>query len=158
MFEKKLFSAKHDFKTGTLSKISFIFGAICLALFIFFKIISAIVTDGSEGIVYQLYELSISQTSDTLAAFGIILIAVGIIFYCRYVRGNPVLVAFEINATVFLLRAAATEPRGNDTTAVPPACFFELHQQGFFRRGLGDLAEILERRTAYPVARRFVCF
>jgi len=89
MFKKRFFSPKHDFKTGILCKISFIFGAIFLVLYIFLKIVSAILDESTEGVINQLYEFSISQTTDTFAAFGIILIAVGVILYffqCQFAK------------------------------------------------------------------------
>jgi uncharacterized membrane protein len=86
MFKKRYFSTKHDFKTGFYSKLSLTLGIILLIIFVFFKISSFLLTKDSTGFLKSVYEISQTTTVDSIGAFSIILIAVGIIVYFLYLQ------------------------------------------------------------------------
>jgi ABC-type spermidine/putrescine transport system permease subunit II len=81
MFKKRFFAVSHDFKTGFLCKLSIVIGIIFLIIFLFLKTVSFFLTEGSEGILNQIYELSQSTIPDSMIALSIILIFIGIVLY-----------------------------------------------------------------------------
>ena len=80
MFKKRYFSVDHDFKTSYLSMFFIITGIILLALYIFFKIISFVVSSSDNGVMNSLLQFSQTHHPDTIFSFSIICLAFGIIF------------------------------------------------------------------------------
>jgi amino acid transporter len=80
MLKERKYSIDNDFQTGLFSKITFILGVFLLILYLFFKII-AFFYHNSTGLLKDIYNISISSTTDTIGAFSIIFIAVSIILY-----------------------------------------------------------------------------
>ena len=81
MIKKKYYSAYHDFRTGFLYKIFILFGLILLFIYIILKIISFVFNNQSNGLINEIYNFSISNTTGTIIAFSILLLAIGIIIY-----------------------------------------------------------------------------
>ena len=84
MFKNKYFSTKHDFKTGFYFKLSLFLGLFLLFIFIILKISSLLVDKNSTGFLKSLYEISQGTITDSIGAFSLIFIAVGIIIYFLY--------------------------------------------------------------------------
>lgn len=88
MFEKKYYSAHHDFKTGFLCKFTLFLGAVLIIIYLLTKLI-AIVGNKDISIIEAIYEFSQSNAAGAALAFGVILIAVGIMLYflhCQFVK------------------------------------------------------------------------
>ena len=81
MFKKRYFSAHNDFKTGFFCKFAFFFGIFLLIIFIFIKVSSYIIGKGSSGFLGQLYDLSQTTIPNSILAFSIIILFVGIVLY-----------------------------------------------------------------------------
>jgi len=81
MLEKKYHSSHHDFKTGILCKLSFIFGFFFLFIFLFFKIISILVSKESTGFLKQLFDISQSIIPESFVSLSLILIFAGVVLY-----------------------------------------------------------------------------
>ena len=84
MFKKRYFKTNHDFKTGLYSKLSLILGIILLIIFIFLKISSLFLSKNNTGFLKSIYIISNGTAVDSIAAFSIIFIAIGIIIYFLY--------------------------------------------------------------------------
>ncbi len=84
MIKKRYFSTKHDFKTGFYYRLSLTLGLFLLILFVFLKIFSFILNENSTGFLRNLYEVSKGTAVDSIGAFSLIFIAVGIIIYFLY--------------------------------------------------------------------------
>jgi len=84
MFKNKYFSTKHDFKTGFYFKLSLFLGLFLLFIFIILKISSLLVDKNSTGFLKSLYKISQGTITDSIGAFSLIFIAVGIIIYFLY--------------------------------------------------------------------------
>jgi len=81
MFKKRYFEVNNDFKTGFLCKLSVGIGIVFLIIFLVLKIASVFLTEDSEGILNQIYELSQSTIPDSMIALSLILIFIGIVLY-----------------------------------------------------------------------------
>ena len=81
MFKKKHFSVHNDFKTGLFYKLSLFFGIIFLIFYTFLKIISSVMDENAPSFFQMLYFLSQSNAVDSIIAFSIILLGIGIILY-----------------------------------------------------------------------------
>ena len=81
MFKKRFFSAHEDFKSGFLCRFTFIFGIFLLIIFIFLRVSSLIIGAGSSGFLGQLYDFSQTTYPNSILAFSMILIFVGIVLY-----------------------------------------------------------------------------
>ena len=79
MIKKKHFSVYYDFKTGFFYKIFLFLGGLLLIIFIFIKIISLIMDERSASFIQFIHNLSNSNTADSIIAFSIIFLGIGII-------------------------------------------------------------------------------
>ena len=89
MFKKRYFSTKDDFKTGFLCKFTLFVGIILLIIFIFFKVSSFIFGEESQGFVRQIYDFSQSIYPNSILAFSMIFLFVGIVLYffsCQFAK------------------------------------------------------------------------
>ena len=89
IFKKRYFSAKSDFKTGIFCKLAFFLGILLLIVSLFFIASSFLIGEGSSGILQQIYNFSQTTYPNTLLAFSIIFLAVGVIlyfFYCQFAK------------------------------------------------------------------------
>ena len=89
MFKKKHFSVYDDFKTGLLYKIFLSLGLILLLIFVFFKGLSLFLDQESTGLPRLIYDFSHSGIIESIVAFSIIFLGVGIIlyfFHCQFVK------------------------------------------------------------------------
>ena len=89
MFKKRYFSASDDFKTGFLCKFTLFIGILLLIIFLFFKISSLIIGFGSSGFLGQIYDFSQTTYPNSILAFSMILIFVGIVLYffnCQFAK------------------------------------------------------------------------
>ena len=89
MLKKRYFSANSDFKTGFLCKLTLFLGILLLIVFIFLKVSSFMIEKESEGFLGQIYELTQTTIPDSILAFSIIFLGVGIIlyfFHCQFAK------------------------------------------------------------------------
>ncbi|UCH72421.1 MAG: hypothetical protein JSW62_02420 [Thermoplasmatales archaeon] len=89
MFKKRYFSTHDDFKTGFLCKFTLFLGILLLIIFIFFKISSFIIGEGSSGFIRQIYDFSQNTYPNSILAFSIILLFVGVVLYffsCQFAK------------------------------------------------------------------------
>jgi len=89
MFKKRYFSAHNDFKTGFLCKFTLFFGIFLLIIFIFFKASFFIIGAGSSGFIGQIYDFSQTTYPNSILAFSMIFIFVGIVLYffnCQFAK------------------------------------------------------------------------
>lgn len=89
MFKKRYFSVHSDFKTGFFCKLSLFLGVFLIIVFIFLKVSSLIIGEGSSGILLQIYDFAQTIYPESILAFAIILIAVGFIMYffnCQFAK------------------------------------------------------------------------
>jgi len=81
MFKKRNLSIYNNPKTGFFCKFSLFLGLFLLIIFVFFKISSLIIGSGGTGFLKILYDISVSRYMDSIGAFSIIFLGVGIILY-----------------------------------------------------------------------------
>ena len=81
MIKKRNFSIGHDFKAGIFCKLTLFLGIFLLIIFIIFKVFSFILTPESTGFLKTIYDFSQSSSLDTIVAFSIIFIGIGILLY-----------------------------------------------------------------------------
>ena len=89
MFKKRYFSAKSDYKTGIFCKLSFFLGIVLLILYLFFTVSSFLIGEGNSGILQQIYDFSQTTYPNSILAFSLILLAVGVIlyfFHCQFAK------------------------------------------------------------------------
>ena len=89
MFKKRYFSANNDFKTGFLCKFTLFLGIILLIIFISLKAFSVIIGYGSSGFFGQLYEFTQTTYPNSILAFSMIFLFVGIVLYffnCQFAK------------------------------------------------------------------------
>ena len=89
MFKKRYFSTHDDFKTGFLCKFTLFLGIILLIIFIFFKVSSFIIGEESSGFVRQIYDFSQTIYPNSILAFSMIFLFVGIVLYffsCQFAK------------------------------------------------------------------------
>ena len=89
MFKKRYFSAHSDFKTGKFCKFSIFLGILLLIIALFFYISGYLIGEGSSGILDQIYDFSKTTIPESILAFSIIFLAIGVIlyfFYCQFVK------------------------------------------------------------------------
>jgi hypothetical protein len=89
MFKKRYFSTKDDFKTGFLCKFTLFVGILLLIIFIFFKVSSFIIGEESSGFVRQIYDFSQTIYPNSILAFSMIFLFVGIVLYffsCQFAK------------------------------------------------------------------------
>jgi len=81
MFEEKRFSTHNDFRTGFFGKLTLLIGLILLISYVFIKVISLFINQNKTGFLQFLYNISQSNTSDTIIAFSIVFLGFGFILY-----------------------------------------------------------------------------
>ena len=81
MFEKKYYSANYDFKTGVLCRFTLFLGATLIVTYLLAKFIAITVGNQNINIIQVIYEFSQTTTADATLAFGVILLAIGIMLY-----------------------------------------------------------------------------
>ena len=87
MFKKRYFSTQNDFKTGFFCKITIFFGLVLLFIFIFSKISAIVIGENSTGFLKEIYDFSQTSYPNSIFAFSIILLAIGVIlyfFHCQF--------------------------------------------------------------------------
>jgi amino acid transporter len=97
MVKEKRFSAYYDFRTGFFYKLSILLGIILIIIYASLKIISTFINQESTGWVKALYDFSQSSKSESIIAFAIILLALGVILYFfHYQFGKLAEIAEEV--------------------------------------------------------------
>ena len=89
MLKKRFFSAQDDFKTGFFCKITLFFGVILFLFFSFTKLSALIIGENSTGFTKQIYDFSQTSVPNTILAFSILLLGIGLIFYffhCQFAK------------------------------------------------------------------------
>jgi len=81
MFKKRYFSVYGNFKTGLLYKLCLLTGIALVIIFGFIKIAGYFGESANNGLLFQMYELSNSTISESIIAFSVIFIGVGIILF-----------------------------------------------------------------------------
>ena len=97
IIKERSFSAYHDFNTGIFCKISIFFGIILLIFYVFIKISANFFNNDSNGLTQNIYNFSQSAQADSIIAFSVLLLAVGVIlyfFHCQF--GKLAKIAEEI--------------------------------------------------------------
>jgi amino acid transporter len=87
MLKKKYYSVYDDLRTGFFYKVLLYLGIILLILFILLKVFSLLFSETDVDIFKYLYELSQSSIADSIIAFSIVFIGLGIIlyfFFCQF--------------------------------------------------------------------------
>ena len=84
MFKKRYFSAKDDFKTGFFCKLTLFFGLVLFLIYLFTKISAFIIGEDGIGLAKQIYDFSRTSAPNSILAFSIILIGIGVILYFFY--------------------------------------------------------------------------
>lgn len=79
--KKKYFSAFNDYKSGVISKISIILGLVLLFVYIILKILGFLLNNVEHGFIDSFYSFLVSGRLEVIAAFSVLLLAAGIIFY-----------------------------------------------------------------------------
>ncbi len=89
MFKKRYFSAKDDLKTGFFCKLTLFFGLVLFLIYLFTKISALIIGEDSIGLAKQIYDFSQTSAPNSILAFSIILLGIGVIlyfFYCQFAK------------------------------------------------------------------------
>ncbi len=89
MFKKKYYSARYDFKTDFFCKFTLFLGAVLLAIYLLAKIIALTIGNQDVRIIQVIYEFSQSNSAETVLAFSLILIAIGLMLYflhCQFAK------------------------------------------------------------------------
>ena len=89
MVKKRYFSAKSDFKTGFFCKFFIYLGIVFILLFLLFTIVSFFDIGKNSEFLRPLYDISTNSVPESILAFSIIFIAVGIIMYffnCQFAK------------------------------------------------------------------------
>ena len=89
MFKKRRFSVHDDFKTGFLCKFFLFLGVLLLLVFVFFKVSSLFISSRGTGFLQLIYDFSRSSYVDSIIAFSIIFLGIGIIlyfFHCQFAK------------------------------------------------------------------------
>ena len=81
MFKEKHFSSHDDFRTGFLCKLSLFLGIFLLIFYVFLKVISLFMGQNNTGLFQTFNDLSQSNIADSIIAFSIVFLGVGIILY-----------------------------------------------------------------------------
>jgi len=89
MFKRRYFSVHDDFKTGFLCKFFLFLGVLLLLVFVFFKVSSLFISSRGTGFLQLIYDFSRSSYVDSIIAFSIIFLGIGIIlyfFHCQFAK------------------------------------------------------------------------
>lgn len=81
MFKKRNISVYNDLKTSFFCKFSLFLGLFLLFVFVFFKVSSLFISQGDTGFLQLIYDFSRSSYVDSIIAFSIIFLGIGIILY-----------------------------------------------------------------------------
>lgn len=89
MFKKKHFSVYEDFKTGFFCKLSLFLGLFLLLVYVFLKIGSFLSGEDDTSFLRVIYDISQSGLADSVIAFSIVLLGLGVIlyfFHCQFAK------------------------------------------------------------------------
>jgi len=89
MFKKKHYSVYDDLKTGFFYKLSLYLGMILLIIYILLNLGFLISNENDDGLLGFLYNLSQSGVADSIIAFSIVFLGLGIIlyfFHCQFAK------------------------------------------------------------------------
>jgi len=89
MFKKRNISVYDDFRTGFFYKFSLFLGLFLLFVFVFFKVSSLFISQEDTGFLQLIYNFSRSSYVDSIIAFSIIFLGIGIIlyfFHCQFAK------------------------------------------------------------------------
>ena len=81
MFKKRHVSVYDDLKTGFFSKFFLLIGILLLIFYVFFKGCSLLVGKNVSGLLLPIYHFSLSSYIDSILAFSIVFIGLGVITY-----------------------------------------------------------------------------
>jgi hypothetical protein len=84
MIKERHFSTDQDFKTGIFFKISLLLGIILLILYLIFQLIDNLTEETDSGLISIVQNLAQSSIAETILAFAIILVGLGLISYFFY--------------------------------------------------------------------------
>ena len=89
MFKKRNISVYNDLKTSFFYKLSLFLGLFLLFVFVFFKVSSLFISQEDTGFLQLIYDFSQSSYVDSIIAFSIIFLGIGIIlyfFHCQFAK------------------------------------------------------------------------
>ena len=89
MFKKRYHSVYGNSKLGIFCKLFLYLGVFLILIFIFFTLISFFLSENNSGILKDLYNFSQTSYPESILAFSIIFLAVGIIlyfFHCQFAK------------------------------------------------------------------------
>ena len=100
MFKKRYHSVDHNFKTGFLCKFTLFIGIFLLIIFLIITTLSFFANNESTGFLKSIYDISNSQTPESIVALSMIFIFVGIILYflsCQFAKLSDIAHDIETN-------------------------------------------------------------
>jgi len=79
---KKILTTPKQYKgrSGLTGRILVYLGLFFIFIFVFFKLVSIVVSSESTGFLKSLYDISISSTPESFVALGIIIVFFGLVF------------------------------------------------------------------------------
>jgi len=86
MIKERRFSPHQDFKTGIFFKISILSGIILLILYLVLRLIDNLTEETHSGLISIIQNLANSSIAETILAFAIILIGLGLIAYFFHIQ------------------------------------------------------------------------
>lgn len=86
MIKEKRFSPHQDFKTGIFFKVSILLGIILLILYLVLRLIDNVTEVADSGLISIIQNLANSSIAETILAFAIILIGLGLIAYFFHIQ------------------------------------------------------------------------
>ena len=86
MIKEKRFSSHQDFKTGVFFKISILLGIILLIFYLVLQSVASFIEKTDSGLISIIQNLANSSIAETVLAFAIIFIGLGLISYFFYVQ------------------------------------------------------------------------
>ncbi|MBN2603916.1 MAG: hypothetical protein JXA91_07285 [Candidatus Thermoplasmatota archaeon] len=86
MIKERHFSTHQDFKTGIFFKISILLGIILLIFYIILLLIHNLTEKTDSGLISIIQKLANSSIAETILAFAIIFIGLGLISYFFYIQ------------------------------------------------------------------------
>ena len=86
MIKERRFSPHQNFKTEIFFKISILLGIILLIFYLILQLIDYLTEKTDSGLISIIQNLAHSSIAETILAFAIILIGLGLISYFFYVQ------------------------------------------------------------------------
>jgi len=97
MVKKRVFSAYDDFKTGIFCKLSIFLGILLLIVYVILKTSVFFIAEKSTGLAKDIRVFSQSSQAEAIAAFSLLLFALGIILlFFNHQFGKLAKIAEEI--------------------------------------------------------------